>query len=185
LAPILTSPNNLTHTGHEKLRTLHVRLRSYEFRWSCWSTQRVIMASLPPTTVTTIANISTQIGVSTSPTVFSYAATTQYTPPAECLQNTYIWGTGSGADIQIAPDYVPSCWPAPWPSLSGSLSPAFCPAGYTIASLSAYLGRFISDVDNASAGIGSYTETHLTCCPAYVNFIPTLCIQDMIANIIW
>ena len=127
-------------------------------------------AALPTPTITSLASITTHTGASIAPTVFPWTATTQFTPPAECLANTYVWGASDSARVEIGPDYVPSCWPAPWPSLSGSLSPAFCPSGYTIASVSAYLGRFVADADNPSATIASYTETHLTCCPSYVGF---------------
>jgi hypothetical protein len=84
--------------------------------------------------------------------------------------------------VEVAPDFVPSCWPAPYPSLSGSLSPAFCPAGYTIASLSAYLGRFVASADGSSAALGAYTETILTCCPSYVHMETERKYAEWVAN---
>ncbi|KAG7002009.1 hypothetical protein G7Y79_00029g063050 [Physcia stellaris] len=77
-------------------------------------------------------------------------ALTTFTPPPNCLSNTYRYG-----DNQLVGPMASSCYPSGWTNTSTTYySPAACPSGYTTACITANTANTI-------------TETVATCCPSH------------------
>ena len=72
-----------------------------------------------------------------------------FTPPPECLSNTYRYGHN-----QLVGPMTSTCYPSGWTNASTTYySPGVCPSGYTTACITGNTA-------------GSVTETVATCCPS-------------------